>query len=111
MIVHLRQPNIEYPDLIAGQNYVVIGVEADDFRILNDHGRPFLYARDLFIVVDAREPNDWVVEVGDDGERYAYPPPLNACGFFEDYFDARPEAVSTFWQVVNQRLATASMAV
>jgi hypothetical protein len=36
---------------------------------------------------------------------------LNACGFFEDYFDAKPEAVSTFWQVVNQRLATASMAV
>jgi hypothetical protein len=111
MIIQLKQPNLEYSDLTAGQSYVVIGIEADDFRILNDHGRPFLYARDLFVVIDAREPSDWVVEVGDDGERYAYPPQLNIGGFFEDYFDAKPDAVSTFWQVVNQRLATASMAV
>ena len=43
----------------------------------------------------------------EDVERYAYPPPLHTCGFFEDFFDAHPETVATFWQVVNQRLATA----
>lgn len=111
MIVKLKQQSLQFPDLTTDQNYVVIGIEADDFRILNDHGRPFLYACDLFVVVDAREPSDWVIETGDDGERYAYPPKLNTYGFFEDYFDAKPEAVSTFWHVVNQRLATASMAV
>jgi len=47
------------------------------------------------------------MEYGDDGERYAYPAPLNHPGFFEDFFDDRPKAVKTFWQVVNQRLATA----
>jgi hypothetical protein len=46
------------------------------------------------------------MEVGEDGARYAYPPPLNGCGFFEDFFDAKRKTVSTFWQVVNQRLAT-----
>jgi len=44
--------------------------------------------------------------LGEDGERYAYPPPLNAPGFFEDFFDGKPEAVKTFWRVVNERLAT-----
>jgi len=47
--------------------------------------------------------------VGEDGERYAYPAALNACGFFEDFFNAKRKAVVTFWQMVNQRLATAKV--
>ena len=110
MIVQLRRKNSRYPDLTPGQGYVVIGIEADDFRILNDQGWPYLYPPRLFEIVDPREPADWVTEYGDDGERYAYPPPLNGCGFFEDFFDAQAGAVATFWQVVNQRLATAMVA-
>jgi hypothetical protein len=30
------------------------------------------------------------MEYGDDGERYAYPRPLNHPGFFEDFFDDVP---------------------
>ena len=107
MIVKLRRKNPRYPDLTPGQPYVVIGIEGDEFRILNDAGRPYLYPPGIFSVVDAREPGDWVMEHGDDGERYAYPAPLNHPGFFEDFFDDRPKAVKTFWHVVNQRLATA----
>ncbi len=105
MIVRLESLNGEYQDLTAGQGYVVIGIEADDLRILNDQGRPFLYPAGQFEVVDATEPGDWIIEYGQDGERYSYPPPLNRTGFFEDFFDNRREAVTTFWQVVNQRLA------
>ena len=105
MIVKLKKKNASYPDLTFGQPYVVIGIEADDLRILNDVGRPFLYARDLFSLVDAQEPVDWVTELGEDGERYSYPPSLNKVGFFEDFFDEKRKAVATFWRVVNQRLA------
>src|SRR5207244_3013280 len=105
MIVKLRQSNARYRDLTPGQPYVVIGIEGNDFRILNDAGRPYLYPSRLFQVLDPREPGDWVQEYGDDGERYAYPAPLNDPGFFEDFFDDRPKAVKTFWHVVNQRLA------
>lgn len=109
MIVRLQRKNTRYSDLTLGQHYAVIGIEADDFRLLNDRGQPYLYPNKLFEVVDPREPEDWVIELGDDGERYAYPPPLNTCGFFEDYFDSKRQAVVTFWQVVNQRLATAKV--
>ncbi|MBI4551290.1 MAG: hypothetical protein HY710_03430 [Candidatus Latescibacteria bacterium] len=102
---------MRYPDLTPGQPYVVIGIEADELRILNDHGRPYLYSRQLFEVVDPRAPEDWVTEVGAEGERYAYPLPLNESGFFEDFFDGKPEAVVTFWRVVNQRLAEVIAAV
>jgi hypothetical protein len=107
MIVKLRRKTTRYPDLAPGQCYAVIGIEADDFRLLNDRGHPYLYPHQLFEVVDPHEPEDWVTEIGEDGERYAYPPLLNTRSFFEDFFDAKREAVATFWQVVNQRLAAA----
>jgi len=105
MIVRLRRKNSRYPELTSQQNYVVIGIEADDFRILNDRGRPFLYPSRLFEVVDSREPSDWVTDFGNDGERYAYPPPLNYTGFFEDFFDEKKKAVAAFWHIVNQDLS------
>ena len=108
MIVKLREKDPSYPELTPDQPYVVLGIEADDFRVLNDHGRPYLYPRALFSVEDSREPQDWISECGEDNERYAYPPPLNAVGFFEDFFDGVPETVSSFWRVMNQRLSTAA---
>jgi hypothetical protein len=108
MIVKLQDAlRIEsYTELTPNHYYVVIGIEADDLRLLNDQGRPYLYPSELFEVLDPREPNDWVAEFGDEGERYAYPALLNEPGFFEDFFDAKKEAVTTFWWVINQHLAT-----
>src|SRR5258705_510883 len=108
MIVKLKKRNARYRDLTFRQPYVVIGIEADEFRILNDAGRPFLYPRNLFSVLDKREPGDWVTEIGDDGERYSYPPPLKKPGFFEDFFDQKTKAVTTFWRIVNCRLAASN---
>jgi hypothetical protein len=111
MIVKLKKKNGRYRELTFGQPYVVIGVEADHLRILNDAGRPFLYPPDLFSQIDPKEPTDWVTEFGDDGERYSYPPMLNKSGFFEDFFDEKAKAVATFWRVVNQRLAASQRRV
>ena len=105
MLVRMKRKNSRYPDLTPHHDYVVIGIEADDFRILNDRGQPYLYPARLFAMVDAREPKDWIKERGNDNEHYAYPLALNRVGFFEDFFEQKQDAVATFWQVVNQRLA------
>jgi hypothetical protein len=109
MIVRLKSAIPEYPDLSPLQWYVVIGIEADELRILNDEGRPYLYPQSFFEVVDSSEPADWITDFGDEGERYAYPTEMNAPGFFEDFFDAQSSAVSTFWRVINQRLSAAAL--
>ncbi|MGO9122263.1 MAG: hypothetical protein ACLQPD_32200 [Desulfomonilaceae bacterium] len=108
MIVKLKEKSPEYPDLTLDQPYFVIGIEADDYRILNDSGKPYLYSSHLFEVVDPQEPSIWMTEYGDDGERYSYPPALNEAGFFEDYFDGKDEALSKFWHVINNRLSEAA---
>lgn len=112
MIVRLRGPiardsRVE-GSLATGQCYSVIGIEADDYRILDDTGRPYLYPASVFEVVDATEPADWEVDLGEDGERYAYPQELNSPGFFEDFFDGDAQAIAIFWHVVNMRLSSAA---
>jgi hypothetical protein len=97
--------NTNYPDLTAGHVYDVIGIEADDYRILNDEGQPYLYDHDLFVIVDDQEPADWETEFGEEGERYAYPPELNEPGFFEDFFDGKTEAIVTFHHYLQRRSA------
>ena len=105
MIVIFKSNDTSYPDLSEGQRYFVLGIEADDYRILNDLGKPYLYPPEFFDVIDSHEPSDWVTEMGEDGERYAYPEPLIKVGFFEDFFDQKYQQVSIFWHVVNQRLS------
>jgi hypothetical protein len=43
MIVKLKEENSDYPDLTPDQPYYGIGIEADDYRILNNYGKPYLY--------------------------------------------------------------------
>jgi hypothetical protein len=105
MIVQLRQASVDQlPDLTPNQFYVVIGIEADDLRLINDEGRPYLYPVESFEIIDDEEPEEWVTEYGDDGEQYSYPPELNVPGFFEDFFETKPDAVRTFWHVINRQL-------
>ena len=91
--------------LTPGRLYEVIGIEADDYRIQNDDGHPYLYSPALFTVVDTHQPADWVIEVEDDGETYAYPPELNTLGFFEDYFDDNAGAILVFQRYLRKRQA------
>lgn len=107
MIVKLKRRSLKYRDLTPGQLYAVIGIEADDFRLINDLGQPYLYPPALFVVVDKARPTDWVESVGDEGERYAYPREFSRAGFFEDYHDGDAKARSQFWRRVNGRLARA----
>lgn len=101
---------IEYQDLTLGNTYHIIGIEADEFRIINDEGQPYLYPPTLFSIVDENEPTDWVTEYGEDGERYAYPPELGQVGFFEDYFDGDAKTIVVFRQyLARQRVRRSKM--
>ena len=92
---------VQYGDLTLGNVYRVLGIEADDLRIISDEGRPYLFPPELFEIVDSSPEPDWVTR-SEAGSFYAYAPELGAPGFFEDYFNDVPTAVGTFRQYVSK---------
>src|ERR1700722_13893068 len=95
MKVRFKTGHSKYHDLTPGNVYRVIGVEADQYRIMNDDGRPYLYPPAIFRVIDPTAPREWRAWYGEDGEKYSYPPDLRKPGFFEDYFDGDRKALAT----------------
>jgi hypothetical protein len=88
--------NVRELPLSDDQEYEVIGIEDDQYRLLDDNGLPYLYSAASFEVTDSEEPSNWVTEYGEEGERYAYPMELLEPGFFEDFFDGKPDVVQKF---------------
>jgi hypothetical protein len=77
-----------YPELTLGNVYRVLGIEADDLRIIDDAGEPILFSPRAFELVAATHPVNWISERGTEGELYAYPPQLkDPPHFFEKFFD------------------------
>lgn len=73
--------------LTVGREYEVLGIECDSYRLLDDAGEPVLFDPKCFEVVEPQEPVFWISRVGDEGERYAYPPGWGVPGFFEAWHD------------------------
>ncbi len=79
------------------KNYLVIGIEADMYRIIDDSNDPCLFNSRNFDIINNIEPNFWITEYGEDNERYSYPKSWNRAGFFEDYHDNVEKIKTQFW--------------
>ncbi len=85
--------------LTEGKVYEVIGVEGEFFRIVDDSNEPILFSKELFKVIDATIPSDWI-ETKFDDELYIEPPETNKPGFYEDFFDDKPYAIKKFQELL-----------
>ena len=92
---------LRHHSLTIGQDYEVLGIEADMYRILNDGGEPVLFHPLLFHIIDPAEPSFWTCEIGEEGERYCYPAEWKGC-FFEGFFDRKETARETFAKVLQK---------
>lgn len=90
-------------ELTPGAVYEVIGIEAGDFRLIDDSGSPVLVSPVLFEIVDPARPAQWR-SWQQDGVEYAYAPELARAGFFEDFHDREPNAVREFNRYINRHL-------
>lgn len=96
---------MENPYFTPGNIYRVIGIEADDFRIIDDTGKPYLYSRKEFDIIE-KGGEDWITQYGEDGEEYSYPKELMRPGFFEDYFDRDKKTIAIFDLYVSKLIGT-----
>lgn len=88
-------------NLSQGSVYEVIGIGSNDFRILDNDNKPYLYRPNLFKIINKNEPDFWITEYGNEGERYSYPKEINKAGFFEDLFDDDIRAKHKFEKVLK----------
>lgn len=102
--IKTKAPDGRVLSLTLEREYEVLGIEADWFRLLDDPGNkpygndPVLFEPNCFEVTDPIEPSFWTCSVGDDGERYCYPPEWGIVGFFEDYHEGVEEVRKQFWE-------------
>lgn len=91
-----------HPGITPGNLYVVIGIDFEDYRVIDDSGEPYLFRHGMFDVIDDSIPEEWVKSFGEDiFEFYIDPPGLDQPGFYEDYFDGDPKAVLVFREFVK----------
>lgn len=85
--------------LTADKEYLVIGIEGDSYRVLDDNEEPTLHDKKLFEIVDPSLPSEWIKTTFDE-ENYIEPPETSAPGFYEDYFDGVPYAIDIFKELL-----------
>lgn len=76
--------------------YLVIGIDDESYRIVDDCFEPTLYRKELFDVLETGYPESWIKTEYEDGEYYIEPPELSGIGFYEDYFDGVESAVLAY---------------
>ncbi|MDB5342742.1 MAG: hypothetical protein JWP89_1119 [Schlesneria sp.] len=105
MKVLLRNPDAidgrDYRSLTVGREYVVLGLESDCYRLLDDNREPILFDPENFDVTDSQEPSFWVSHIGEEGERSAYPVAWDAPGYFEDWHDGVEMVRQSFTDQLN----------
>jgi len=80
--------------------YLVLAIEYDSFRLLDDSNEPYLYSSSQFEVVDP--PDFWVSEVDEDGDECFGPPSWHTEHFFEKFHDGVQHIKDLFWRDVEQ---------
>ncbi|MBI9016446.1 MAG: hypothetical protein JEZ07_04205 [Phycisphaerae bacterium] len=93
MKVKITQPKFH---LTLEETYIVVGIDQDCLRIVNDNGNPVLYPSFLFDIIDDKIPDDWIVSIEEDGKMYCDPPCLSGRDFYVDWFNGVLEARSIF---------------
>jgi len=79
---------------LTEQEYYVIGIEADFYRIVDSYYEPTLFEKNIFECIDFQDSIGWVTHYDAEGARYSYEPPMGNPGFFEDYYDGVKEVFS-----------------
>jgi len=75
-----------WPDLIRGNVYSVLGIEGDYYRILGALGKPYLYHKSRFELVEMEKGQDWEKRIYDNIGEVRYPTIELMNDFFEEYF-------------------------
>lgn len=76
------------------EEYFVIDINQEEFRIIDDRGEPILYPKELFEVVDSSLPPGWQFLEYPDGGYQIGPTKTLVPGLYEDFFGSNGNRVA-----------------
>jgi hypothetical protein len=88
-----------HTDLAPGKEYEVLCIEDGEFRLLGESNDPVLYPCDILSLIDPSIPSGWIFSIyatSDCGEYSLGPKEFLVPGFWEEYHDRNPHAISVF---------------
>lgn len=88
--------------LTPGRAYQVLSVESGALRVVCDHSEPILFPVGYFDILDRTVPENWICDGDPWDDGYLGPPEFGVVGFFEDYFDHKPDAIALFRAVMDR---------
>ncbi len=84
----------EHRGLSSDGEFYVLGVDEENYRLINRNGEPILYPKDLFEVLDASIPSGWHFHDYEDGEYHLQPARTAEPGFYEDWHGSDGDRVA-----------------
>jgi len=92
--------------LTEGRTYHVLAIEIEPtrtrFRLVGDQSEtPALFEPELFEVVSGMIPSNWVISSHRSGYVDIGPEAWGCPGFWEDYFDRKPQSLAAFSTELN----------
>jgi hypothetical protein len=85
-----------YWDLDPDSLLRVLEITENRFRVMNLVGRPFLYLKQAFLIIDHKLDDDWVIDKSGEGH-----PEALGSRVFEAFFEGDPVAVGKVRHYVN----------
>jgi hypothetical protein len=80
-------------------------------RIATRQGTPALFEVSLFAITDPQVDDGWVVQYNESGEVSLVPRAWISPGFWEDYFDGKPDAVARYQEVLRRATSAGDSSV
>ena len=90
--------------LVQGNEYVLIGIETDGYRIIDESGEPTWFPKAYFLEEEVLPPPEWIYRKYDEGEYEYVMQQFSEPGFFEDYADKVKEAVEAIDEFKRNRM-------
>ncbi|HEX9695412.1 MAG TPA: hypothetical protein VGB64_03755 [Actinomycetota bacterium] len=97
-----RQERENAPWLQLDHEYPVLAIDVlPDKRVLfriesADDGTPALFDAEMFVTTSTEIPGNWRARVEEGGSLQLAPEPWLRLGFWDDFFDRKPEALETY---------------
>ena len=91
-------------EFVVGRKYLLVGIDDDNYRVMTDGLKPFVYPRTCFAPPNLTPPAGWLRITYEGGEYESYDPDSGGKAVVMGMFDGDPDATAQFANYVAKKV-------